>query len=118
MNGSSPVQIYSAASIQEATLVAQLLSRNGIDARVVSDSLVTVTGEVPAQLVGVPVWVPADEEQQARDVIAASQAQRAAGDETPQLFCYHCGAALEEQVATCPSCGESLDWSEDVRSGS
>lgn len=118
MNSSSPVQIYSAANIQEASLVVQLLSREGIDARVASNSLVMVAGEVPAQLVSVPVWVPADEEQQARDIIAAFQTERAAGDETPQLFCYHCGAGLAEQVATCPSCGKSLDWSEDVRSGS
>ncbi|MEW4528429.1 DUF2007 domain-containing protein [Maioricimonas sp. JC845] len=118
MNSSSPIQIYSAASIQEATLVAQLLSRNGIDARVVSDSLVTVTGEVPAQLVGVPVWVPADEEQQARDIIAAFDEERAAEDETPQLFCYHCGAGLAEQVDVCPTCGETLEWDEEVRDGS
>lgn len=111
MNGSSPVPIYSAASIQEATLVTQLLSRSGIDARVISDSLVMLKGEVPAQLVHVPVWVAAEEAERARDIIAAFQAERAAGDETPLLFCYHCGAGLDEQVDECPSCGESLDWS-------
>ncbi|QDU41209.1 hypothetical protein Mal4_55740 [Maioricimonas rarisocia] len=113
MNNSNPVQIYSAANLQEATLVVQLLSRNGIDAKVVSDSLVTVTGEVPAQLVGVPVWVAAEDEQKARDVIAAFRAERTAGDETPQLFCYHCGTGLAEQVETCPSCGATLDWEEE-----
>ncbi|MFG0334317.1 MAG: putative signal transducing protein [Maioricimonas sp. JB049] len=110
MNRSSPVQIYSAGNLQEASLLVHLLSREGIRARVGSDSLAWVAGEVPAQLVGVPVWVAAEEEQQARDVLRRFEDDPGGEPIAQGPYCYHCGAALATPADACPACGKALDW--------
>lgn len=52
-----PVRVFDAQNSIEATLIVQLLADAGIRARVASDALESVSGEVPFQLVSVPVWV-------------------------------------------------------------
>ena len=110
MNTPAPVCVYKSGSIQEAHLVCDLLQTAGIEARIASDGVENVVGEVPFQIAGSPIWVPSDQEQKARAVLAEHRANR---NLKPPLFCYHCGVDLEDRIATCPGCGGELDWSED-----
>lgn len=70
----APVSIYAAANSIEASLIVQLLDAEGIEARIASNALEMVAGEVPFQLVSIPVWVHAADQQRALEVIRDHQA--------------------------------------------
>jgi hypothetical protein len=78
--------------LQAATLVAEL-EGCGIPAwRVGGQSM--LMGDVPAEVVEVEVWVPAEHLQAAREVLAESRAHLADADGGRSAW-------------TCPACGES-----------
>ncbi|MES2791176.1 MAG: DUF2007 domain-containing protein [Planctomycetota bacterium] len=70
-----PVAAYAAENSIEATLIIQLLAEAGIEARMASNALESVSGEVPSQLISVPVWVRSSDSQHALEVIREHQAR-------------------------------------------
>ena len=104
-----PVCIYNAANVQEAHLVVNLLTGEGLSARVASNAVETLAGEVPFQKAVCPVWVPEEEAAKAAAVLEKHQAEL---QKPPRvgLFCYHCGIELAAPESSCPSCHEELDW--------
>lgn len=69
----APVSIYAAENSIEATLIVQLLAEAGIEARIASNALEAVAGEVPYQLISVPIWVHGVDSQRALAVIQDHQ---------------------------------------------
>ncbi len=104
-------QIYSAGNSREASLVVKLLADGGIEARVASDSLEGVIGEVPFFLSICPVWIHEADRERAQAVMREFQSAGEGGESLPDIFCYECGAVLAEHLAECPHCGSPLDWS-------
>ncbi|MDB5338789.1 MAG: putative prokaryotic signal transducing protein [Planctomycetaceae bacterium] len=71
--GDEPVSIYAAENTIDATLMVQLLADAGIEARIASNALEAVSGEVPYQLISVPVWVRRPDAARALEVIREHQ---------------------------------------------
>ena len=69
----APVSIYAAENSIEATLIVQLLAEAGIEARIACNALEAVAGEVPYQLISVPIWVHGVDSQRALAVIQDHQ---------------------------------------------
>ncbi len=65
----APVQVYAAKNSIEATLLVQLLAEEGISARIASNAVEAVAGEVPWQLATVPIWVKSADAERAQAVI-------------------------------------------------
>jgi hypothetical protein len=111
-----PVQVYGAWNSMQAHFLRNLLADEGIEARVVSDAVESIRGEVPFQKATCPVWVAGADAERAR-VVVAEYERRLKGSDSPsgdaaKPFCYHCGQAIEAGCSPCPSCGMELDWSE------
>lgn len=68
-----PVSIYAAQNSIEATFVIQLLAEAGIEARISSNALEAVSGEVPYQLISVSILVHRIDSLRALDVIREHQ---------------------------------------------
>ena len=71
----APVSIYAAENSIEATLIVQLLAEAGIEARIACNALEAVAGEVPYQLISVPIWVHRVDRQRAVEVVREHQSQ-------------------------------------------
>ncbi len=111
MNDDDPVQVYEAGNSTEAHLMVQMLADLGVQARVASSAVENVVGEVPFQRAVCPIWVHPNESERAREAILAFLANRSDDDSAEAIFCYHCGAPLNERLERCPHCQASLDWS-------
>jgi hypothetical protein len=108
----NPVKVFDAwNSIQAQLLEAELLAA-GVKARVASTAIEALAGKVPYQDASCPVWVAAEDETLALEVVRAFERrwaeQKAAAAEP---FCYHCGGAVSAGVTSCPHCQGALDWS-------
>ena len=116
MTSDEPVQVFSAWNSVQAHFVRNLLADEGIPARVASDAIQAISGEVPFQKASCPVWVDAADEERARALVAEYESRLAKrSPEEPKSaepFCYHCGQSVTVGQSPCPSCGIELDWSE------
>ncbi len=99
------LRLYTAADLPEAHLVAQLLERTGIAARVFNEHAQGGLGEIPFIHAWPEVWVIEDADlpraQQVLDVWrrappVAPRRCRACGEDNPGTFetCWHCGMPL------------------------
>jgi len=105
-----PVKVYEAGSGFEAQLLVDWLQGAGIGARIASTAMEPLAGKVPFQIATCPVLVARRDVERALAEVPAFEARLAErGGEA--MFCYHCGGALDTRPATCPACGEPLDWS-------
>lgn len=104
-----PVCVYRAANLQEAHLVLDLLTAEGVAARIASSAVEPLAGEVPFQLLACPIWAPKSQQASAKKILA--EHEQTAGKLGAMLYCYHCGEALEAQKTVCPHCETELDWS-------
>ena len=112
----NPTVIYSAANTQQAYLLRSLLEDEGIQARVVNDSLQIAGGELPlGWTAAARVVVPEQDAPRARELAEHFDRQTAhplAGEETSSApaaepwpdwpTCPQCGT---RQSAQCPICG-------------
>jgi hypothetical protein len=110
-----PVKVYDAWNSVQAYFLRNLLVDQGIEARVASDAIESLCGPTPFQEMTLPVWVPADDKERARAIVADYEArvrQPNRPHEAAEPFCYHCGQEVSAGQSPCPSCGLKLDWSE------
>lgn len=107
----TPVEVFQAQHVIEATLIVQRLADAGIPARIVSTALEGVTGEVPYSHATCPIWVEESDAGHAREVIQEYFDQPSIERTSDSEFCYHCGDVVTNEPANCPHCGASLDWS-------
>jgi len=113
----NPTAVYNAATNVEAHFVQSLLLEAGIEAFAVDDlSVVGVWafGHLP-EIHRPQVWVDRESADRARELIEAydSKAMPAALADGQKAFCYTCGDPVVYGAPTCPTCGGSLDWSDD-----
>jgi hypothetical protein len=107
----NPVKVFDAWNSIQAQMLEQELIAAGVRARVASTAIEALTGKVPYQDATCPVWVAAEDEAKAREVVAAFERQWAERRATAaEPFCYHCGGAVSAGVAACPHCQGALDW--------
>lgn len=62
-------EVFSARDLPQATMVQSLLKEHGIPARIVNTSLQMAVGDLPWQVITPRVWVHAQHEEQARQLI-------------------------------------------------
>lgn len=105
-----PVKVYEAGGSVEAQFLVDWLRGAGIEARIASTAIEPLAGKVPFQLATCPVLVARRDAERALAEVPGFEARLAerGGEAT---FCYHCGGALDARPATCPACGQPLDWS-------
>ncbi|MEN6497125.1 MAG: DUF2007 domain-containing protein [Thermoguttaceae bacterium] len=86
-------EVYAAANVQEAYLIASALEDAGIMVHVVGDQLQNAVGDLPAVAINPRLWVCSDDLERARSIIAG----------------LHCELSEpgEETTWTCPECGET-----------
>jgi len=117
MSAPEPVEVYAAWNAHQAHFVRHLLANAGITARVASDAIQGLVGEVPFQKASCAVWVDAQDVDRAREVVAEYE-EMVGQDTIPMLpttgsHCYHCGQPISLGVSPCPECGQELDWSDE-----
>ncbi|HYO08276.1 MAG TPA: DUF2007 domain-containing protein [Tepidisphaeraceae bacterium] len=105
------VKIYTAQELTRAHFVRALLDREGIEATVLGDHLSLAVGGLPVTRGTLPaVWVPADAEAQAREIVqqyeGGATPARAVTDARPWT-CPRCGEAIEPQFTDCWNCQAS-----------
>lgn len=120
MQANAPVSVYKAWNSRQAHLLKQLLEEDGIEARVASNAIEFIAGEVPYQMACCPVLVHKADIDHAAVVVDQFEATLC-GDEHPfrvqaEPFCYHCGEALTAEVRVCLGCQQELEWSADATS--
>lgn len=85
------IRFYTAANLQEAYIVFNLLSHSGIEARVFNENAQGGVGEIPFTHAYPEVWlVDANDRERANQVLAEYES-----------------AAPDERVRRCASCGEN-----------
>jgi len=114
MQSIDPVTAYKAGNSREAQLVLQLLEEEGIEARVASNGVEFIAGELPYQVASCPVLVHRADLERASEVIARYE-ETLCGDRKPwvsedEKYCYHCGESVEPGAASCPACRRTLEW--------
>ena len=105
MMDSQPLEVYSAADLQEAHLIKNVLENAGIEARVVGDHLQGAVGDLPALGIAPRVWVNAGKFDQARKIIVDHQAScQSSATPTIGWKCSDCGEPNEPSFEICWSC--------------
>ena len=122
-----PVAVYNAANNMEAHTVRSLLVDAGIEAFVTED--VSTVGVWMFGLISEihkpQVWIDRSNIEQAvphineyecrlkerADMDDENESVAAPGKKS-EVFCYHCGEAIDSDESTCPECGKTLDWSD------
>lgn len=115
MADSEFVHVYVADDAQWAHLLKAYLADEGIEARVIGDSLQSAAGELPPGWVIAPeVWVPQQEADRARELIGNWEASRrksaahgtnsGALPEGPSWECASCGATVPDSFEMCWQC--------------
>ncbi len=109
-----PVQIYEAWNTWQAQMLIDLLADAGINARLASNAVENLVGDVPFQRATCPVWVDKRDADRARSMVSDFErrlSRRSMINDSTESICYHCGALVEPRQSPCPSCGSELDWS-------
>ncbi|WP_407331716.1 DUF2007 domain-containing protein [Enterovibrio sp. 27052020O] len=89
------IQVYSASNSLEAHSLKGMLESMGMDVMLKGDSLASATGELPADVVAVTLWVDVAREEKARTALQQYEAQA-------------------ESLWFCPSCHEENGGSFEV----
>ncbi|KDM92359.1 DUF2007 domain-containing protein [Photobacterium galatheae] len=93
--------IYRAGNSLEAHTLKGLLEHAGLRVRLTGENLGSAAGELPADVVEVMLWVPAEETAQAQQLIASYEKGNLQGwrcrgcgelNEGPFDWCWQCGA--------------------------
>ena len=117
MDPDGPVKVYDAWNSFQAHFVHNMLRDAEISARVASDAVENIVGQVPFQKATCPVWVDAADVDRARAIVAEYERSlpgHTQGEvEIVETYCYHCGQGVERGQSPCPSCGLDLDWSDE-----
>jgi len=100
------VEIYWAHDASDAHRIRLLLLAEGIEARVVGETLQGAAGELPmGPAISPRVWVRAEDARQAREVIeGAGEARAQAVQQTGPWTCPDCGADVDAGFDLCWSC--------------
>lgn len=97
-------EVYAAASVQEAYLVASALEDAGIMVHVVGDQLQNAVGELPAVAINPRLWVYAEDFERARTIIAGLPSERSETDEQADWTCPECGETNAGTFDLCWKC--------------
>ncbi|MDF2186741.1 putative signal transducing protein [Grimontia hollisae] len=94
------VQVYSASNSLEAHSLKGMLESMGIEVVLKGESLASATGELPADVIAVTLWV---EELREKKALAALKEYEAQGDTI--WFCSGCGEENGGSFELCWQCG-------------
>jgi hypothetical protein len=98
-------KIYSAATLPDAHLVAQLLAHAGIEARVLNENAQGGLGEIPFMHAWPEVWILEEAQaDRARELIRTMERT----DTTRQTVCAACGESSPANFQLCWNCGAQI----------
>ena len=97
------VEVYFAASPQDAYLMKNFLENAGIQATVVGEPLESVAGVAVGPIAGPRVWVAQADSKRAQEIIERWHTERRTG-----------GASCSTSPWACPNCGQEVPGDFDV----
>lgn len=99
------VRVYSACTLPDAHLIAALLGREGIEARVFNENAQGGLGEIPFMHAWPEIWVIDDRHApRAKELIRALER----ADTRGQVTCAGCGEANPSNFQLCWKCGAQI----------
>ena len=95
--------VFSSGNLAEAHRIRGLLEAHGIRARVDDEILSSVRGEIPLDMIPMPVvWIAEESRADEAQRIIAGETAPAEG---PAWRCTRCGTLLEAAFTACWNCG-------------
>jgi len=107
-------RIHASQDASEIEILRGLLADEGIETKVLNESVRALSGEVPYTLAMPEVWVVNDDdEERALAVVERMESGEAAAALVGQPWkCPRCGEAIEGQFTKCWKCGTNREQAE------
>lgn len=100
------IRVYTASNLPDAHIVANLLARAGVEARVFNENAQSGLGDIPFGEAYPQVWVMDDKDaDRARDLIRVHERTSA---NVGTVFCRACAEENPGNFETCWKCGQPL----------
>ncbi len=107
MTDISVLEVYSADDMMDAEFIRHVLAEQGIQARIIGESLQTIIGNLPAVWVTPRIWVCEEDFAQAEILVdEAKTEQRRRAALRKEWTCSHCGETNTADFEICWSCQE------------